>query len=115
MGILSEWETFAALAVDWLGMPKEAMPLYSAKKKWSQKAERVLSFVLETGNFGHNRDKSYYGKYPVVVYKAISLWRNTSDSLRHFMIFPQDAARVWFIRLKDGVVQVVRRGRRGLC
>ena len=111
MGILTEWETFAALAVDWLGMPKEAMPLYSSKEKWSRKAERVLSFILETGNFGHNRDKSYYEKYPVVVYKAISLWRNTSDSLRHFLIFPKDAARVWGIRLKDGVVQVVRKGR----
>lgn len=111
MGILSEWETFAALAVDWLGMPKEAMPLYSAKKKWSQKAERVLSFILETGSFGHNRDKSYYEKYPVVVYKAISLWNNTRDSFRHLMIFPKDAFRVWVLRLREGVVQVVRKGR----
>ena len=111
MGILTEWETFAALAVDWLGIPMEAMPLYSAKKKWSRKAERVLSFILETGNFGHNRDKSYYEKYPVVVYKAISLWRNTSDSFRHFMIFPKDAFRVWVLRLRDGVVQVVEKGR----
>ena len=111
MGILTEWEVFAALAVDWLGMPEEAMPLYSSKRKWSRKAERVLSFMMETGNFGHNRDRSYYEKYPVFVYKAISLWRNTSDSLRHFMIFPKDAARVWFIRLKEGVVQVVKKGR----
>lgn len=111
MGILTEWESFAALAVDRLGMPGEAMPLYSSKRKWSRKAERVLSFMMETGNFGHNRNRSYYEKYPVFVYKAISLWRNTSDSLRHFMIFPKDAARVWFIRLKEGVVQVVKKGR----
>ena len=111
MGILTEWETFAALAVDWLGMPKEAMPLYSAKREWSLKAERVLSFILETGNFGHNRDKSYYGKYPVVVYKAISLWKNTKDSLRHLLIFPKDAFRVWVLRLRDGVVQMVEKGR----
>lgn len=111
MGLLTEWETFAALAVDFLGMPRGAMPLYSRKKRWARKAERVLAFIMETGNFGHNRDKSYYEKYPVIVYKAISLWRNTSDSLRHFLIFPKDAARVWFIRLKDGVLQVVRRGR----
>ena len=111
MGILTEWEVFAALAVDWLGMPMEAMPLYSSKRKWSRKAERVLSFMMETGNFGHNRDRSYYEKYPVFVYKAISLWRNTSDSLRHFMIFPKDAVRVWFLRLKEGIVQVVKKGR----
>ena len=87
------------------------MPLYSGKRKLARKAARVLAFIMETGNFGQNRDKSYYEKYPVVVYKAISLWRNTSDSLRHFMISPKDAARVWLLRLRDGVVQVVRRGR----
>ena len=115
MGILTEWETFAALAFDWLGMPKEAMPLYLAKKKWSKKAERVLSFILETGNFGHNRDRSYYEKYPVVVYKAISLWNNTRDSLRHLFIFLKDAFRVWVLRLREGVAQVVEKGREGVC
>lgn len=111
MGLMSEWKAFAALSVDYLGMPVEALPLYNSDRKWSRKASRILAFVLETGNFGHNRDKSYYEKYPVVVYKVISFWNNTRDSLRHLFIFPKDAFRVWVLRLREGVVQVVRKGR----
>jgi len=109
MGLMTEWKAFAALSVDYLGMPVASMPLYSSSKKWSQKASRILAFILETGNFGHNRDKSYYDKYPLVIYKAISLWRNTLDSMRHFMVFPKDAAVVWFVRLKVGVRGVVKK------
>ena len=103
-GLMTEWKAFAALAVDYLGMPVESMPLYSPSKKWSRKGEKVLAFVLETGNFGHNRDNSYYGKYPFVIYKAISLWRNTCDSMRHFVIFPKDAFVVWLWRLRVGFI-----------
>ncbi len=111
MGLMSEWKAFAALSVDYLGMPVETLPLYASDRKWTRKAPRILSFVLETGNFGHNRDKSYYEKYPAVIYKAISLLNNTRDSLRHFAIFPKDATRVWFLRLREGVAQVFARGR----
>ena len=54
-GVMTEWKSFAALAVDYLGMPVEAIPLYSDDKKWSRKADKVMDFILETGNFGHNQ------------------------------------------------------------
>ena len=44
MGVMSEWKAFAALAVDYLGMPFEAMPFYSDDKKWKRKAVRVMEF-----------------------------------------------------------------------
>ncbi len=50
MGLMSEWKAFAALLVDYLGMPVEALPVYDPDRKWSRKASRILSFVLETGN-----------------------------------------------------------------
>ena len=52
MGVMTEWKAFAALAVDYLGMPIEAMPFYSDDKKWKRKDARVMEFVLETGNLG---------------------------------------------------------------
>lgn len=94
MGVFSEWLAFAALAVDYLGMPKEAMPLYSPEGRWSNKGDKVMRFVLETGNFGHNRDYSYYKQYPYVVYKAISLWRHLCDGMRYFFIFPNSSVKV---------------------
>ena len=50
LGLMSEWKAFAALSVDYLGMPVEALPLHASDRNWSRKASRILSFVLETGN-----------------------------------------------------------------
>mgnify|MGYP007016824113 CR=1 FL=1 len=35
MGLMSEWKAFGAYAVEFLGMPVEALPLYSADAKWN--------------------------------------------------------------------------------
>ncbi len=110
-GIMTEWKAFAALAVDYLEMPVEAMPLYSEDSKWSLKARKVMDFILETGNFGHNRDYSYYQKYPYVVFKAISLWRHIKDFGRYFVIFPLDAIKVTWHRMVLGF-SIALRGRR---
>lgn len=108
MGLITEWKTFAALSVDYLGMPVEAMPFYSEDKKWKRKAVRVLEFVLETGNFGHNRDYSYYKKYPYIVYKAISFWKHLKDGAFFFSIYPLDSIKVTWRRMAVGVSVVLQ-------
>lgn len=95
MGIETEWKAFAALAVDYLGMPADVMPFYSDKKKWSRKARRILSIILERGSFGHNRDMGYYRKYPFLIRKSISFLSHTVDSVKQFSIFPLDTIRAW--------------------
>lgn len=108
MGIASEWKAFATYMVDLLGIPVDAMPLYSSQKKWSRKAEKINRFIIEVGNFGHNRDCSYSRKYPLVTRKAISLWRRTADSTRHFFIFPMNSIRVWLHVLTTGITVVIQ-------
>lgn len=44
-GLMSEWKAFAALAVEYLGMPVEAMPLYDVRGK--KKAEQILKHILK--------------------------------------------------------------------
>jgi hypothetical protein len=90
-GIIREWKAFASLAVDTLGMPVEAMPLYDSRFK--VKGSRILKLVLETGNFGHNKDLSYRTRYKGVRYKLVSLWRRFCDFVRFTFIFPLDAPR----------------------
>lgn len=46
-GLMDEWRAFAALAVDNLGMPNDAIPLYSSAEKWHEKGEKILSYILE--------------------------------------------------------------------
>ena len=105
-GIMSEWKAFASVAVNWLGMPAEAMPFYSSSWMWWWKAKRILSFVMETGNFGHNKDLSYLKIDPFIVRKIKSLCRHTWDLARQFFIFPQDSIRIWWSMIRIGVNRI---------
>lgn len=108
MGALGEWRAFAALAVDYLGMPAEAMPLYCDAWRWRRKAARILKLVFRTGNMGHNQDWSYVKRSPYLVRKVISFGRHCGAALRHFVIFPWHSVVVWWRAVVDGVVGVVR-------
>ena len=108
MGLMTEWRAFAAMAVDWLGMPVEAMPLYCDSARWSRKGERILAFIMECGNFGHNRKgeaapvKSYVGR------KVRSLLRKVRDFGRHMRLFPLDSLRFFWGFFWDGVGAAAR-------
>lgn len=92
-GLMSEWKSFGAYAVDYLGMPVESMPFYSEDGKWKRKAKRINKYILSVGNMGHNRDKSYVEKYPYLIRKCISMIRRIGDLIHHAMIFPVDSLR----------------------
>ena len=108
MGLMTEWKAYASLAVDFLGMPADAMPFYEHSIIQKRKAGRILSFVMETGNFGHNRDRSFYFNKPFLVRKAISFWRNTCDSIKFISIFPMDTIRIWVKMFKGGLIAALR-------
>ena len=113
-GIMSEWRVFAALAVNWLGMPVEAMPLYNDNDNHNvnlrRKADRVMKFVLETGNFGHNRDYSYRQKHSYLVFKAISMGKHLQDFGRYFVIFPLDSIKVTWRKMVVGAAVTLKGG-----
>lgn len=97
MGIMTEWKAFGAFAVFYLGLPITAYRLLFGDekelKKHQKKAKRICDFILEVGNFGHNRDMSYYSQYPFVIRKAISFGQRVGDICRHARIFPLDSLR----------------------
>lgn len=95
MGLMPEWKGFAALAVGYLGMPADAMPLYSAAPKYRRKADRICRLILQTGNMGHNIDQSYRSKYPGLVTKAITFFRRLGEFARLTVIFPENAVGFW--------------------
>lgn len=53
-GLMSEWKAFAALAVEYLGIPAEAMPMYDVRGK--KKAERLLKHILKGEPYRKIRD-----------------------------------------------------------
>lgn len=106
-GLMIAWKAFAALAVNDLGMPPEAMPMYDDAAKWSRKAELINTFVMSVGNFGHNRDHSYFEKYPYLIRKSVSFGRRVGDLVRHAQIFPIGSLRFFPSMLVNGVRSVV--------
>lgn len=88
LGLRKIWAVFACMAVEYLGCPKEHMPLYEAK--YHQEARRVLRYVLDSGNFGYHdartksKSKSYYLR------RAKAFQGNMYKILRNFTMFPQE-------------------------
>ena len=124
-GLMSEWKAFSAFAVNWLGMPVEAMPLIKFRDeslefrdrlkdkeylKYKRKADKICAFVMEVGNFGHN--KMVHGeRFMVKGYfwrKFVSFWGRLSDMLRHFRIFPLESIRFFGGVLRSGLHAAVR-------
>ena len=119
-GLTSEWKAFGALAIEYLGMPVEAMPLLDVRCKtddgrWildnglKRKADRICAFILEVGNMGHNRDMSYFKKYPYLIRKMFSMGRRCGDLVRHARIFPLDSLR-FFPRIVYNGLRSAARG-----
>ena len=108
MRLMTAWKAFAAFVVDNLGMPVEAMPLYSPEAKWSRKARGIMRFVLMSGNFGHNRNQSYFVKYPYLIRKVYSFGRRCGDLLRHARIFPWDSLRFFPALVYNGLRSAAR-------
>lgn len=106
-GLMSEWRAFGAFAVEYLGMPTEAMPLYSDNAKWSRKASQICIDVLKVGNFGHKHRRDYSGM-SYLWRKFVSFWGRLSDILRHFSIFPNDSIVFFGGVLRSGLHAAVR-------
>jgi len=113
MGLMSEWKVFGAFAVEYIGMPVDAMPMFDPSftfqdSRFKRKVERIKDFILMSGNFGHNRDMSYYSKYPFVIRKCCSMWMRVTDLYNHARIFPLDSLRLFPRIMWNGMRSAVR-------
>lgn len=112
-GLMSEWKAFGALAIEYLGFPKDSMPLLDVRRKkedvrWRKKADRIMEFILKSGNMGHNRDMSHFCKYPYLIRKCVSMGRRISDLINHARIFPLDSLRFFPYIMFNGVRSAIR-------
>ena len=102
MKLMSEWRAFGMYAVQYLGMPENALPFYSDSEKWKHKAKRIHLFIMETGYMGVNREKSpntYLSR------KVKSSKQRFRDLANHLMIFPLDTIRFFPSILLNGIRQ----------
>ena len=105
-------EAFGALAIEYLGFPKDSMPLLNVdvdiNANLKRKADRIMKFILKSGNMGHNRDMSHFSKYPYFIRKCVSMGRRISDLINHARIFPIDSLRFFPRIMWNGVRSAMR-------
>lgn len=107
-GLLIEWKAFYNLASRYLGMPDLDSRFMIQDARFIKKADKICGFILEVGNFGHNRDMSFYHNGSYLVQKIKSFGRRMSDMWDHLMIFPLDTIRFIPCILFSGLRSAVR-------
>lgn len=109
MGLISEWKAFYALASKYLGMPDLDSRFMCHDSRFDKKADRIMEFVMMSGNMGHNRDMSHFSKRPYLLRKCISMGRRVGDLMNHARIFPLSSLR-FFPRIMFNGVRSAMRG-----
>ena len=79
MGLLSEWKTFYNLASRYLGMPDLGGRLMVRDSKYDKKADKLMTFVLEVGNFGHNREVEWANGFKR---RTSLIWHRITDTFK---------------------------------
>ena len=82
--------------------------------RFDKKADRIMKFILKSGNMGHNRgswlrEHDSWLSRQYVVRKAFSMFRRIGDLINHARIFPLDSLR-FFPRIMFNGVRSAMRG-----
>lgn len=107
-GLMSEWKAFYNLASRYLGMPDLGSGLMVHDSRYDKKADRIMAFILKSGNMGHNRDKSHFSKYPYLIRKCVSMGRRIGDLINHARIFQLDSLRFFPRIMLNGMRSAMR-------
>lgn len=109
MRFMTEWKAFAALAVEVMGMPADAMPFYERSERMSKKAWLILDCILEVGSFGKNREGKLRMSQPVFLKRKWMAFKfKLEDFFYHFKVFPFDSIRVLLMDLKYGLLSTIK-------
>lgn len=103
MGLMTEWKVFAAVAVHWLGMPVEAMPLYDSSPCYKHRARRAVSRILHVSNIEQNNEDGSNIKTSKWIASLGKFFHRFGEFLNLMTIFPLDAHRFFINYLIDKV------------
>ena len=113
MGLMSEWRAFYNLASRYLGMPDLGSGLMVHDSRFDKKADRIMEFILKSGNMGHKRgswlmEHDSWLTRQYVVKKAFSMFRRIGDLINHARIFPMDSLRFFPYIVFNGIRSAIR-------
>ncbi|MDE6311536.1 MAG: nucleotidyltransferase family protein [Muribaculaceae bacterium] len=107
-GLTKPWKLFACIAVNYLGLQADLMPLYDPS--YSKKAEKILKKIVEEGNFGR-----YSEDYDAVWARGSGFWHAFSTvrviagySAKLMPIMPFEAIALFFNYLVYGALNITK-------
>lgn len=107
-GLTKGWKLFACIAVNYLGVPAQKMPLYDPA--YHKKSEKILHEILVGGNFG------FYSEAFKRYTSTRSGIRNRLGKIRYisgymfslFPLIPVEATMLFFNRLFNGTLTFIK-------
>ena len=100
LSLLRPWKVYAALAVSYMGMPADQMPLYDPS--FARLNARVWRIIAKTGNFGKYERKRPPMSVPRLLRKIKSYAYILKQTARLLPIFPSESIRTLLRRTKTG-------------
>lgn len=108
-GLETAWKLFACIAVEYLGLPAERMPLYDPA--YSRKSEKVLQKVMDGGNFGFY--SATYTDIPLLGHGLKHGFSKTWNEIKNLFsllpLAPVEAMSFYLQRLVFGPINYVQR------
>lgn len=96
------WQSFAYIAVNYLGLPPEECPLYKGENR--RKAARMLDFIMDEGNFGKYDQHRMTPRPKGYAAGKLHSFRNiTCRFIRLFTLFPVKTCQHWLSFVAIGV------------
>ena len=103
---MTEWKAFALHAGQYLGMPEIAMPKFGLNvQEFKWEAARLMDFVMEVGNFRHNREVEWSNGFKR---RTSLIWHRITDTIKLFFVLLLDAPRFLMNYAVDGMKGIVR-------
>ncbi len=106
-GLTNGWKLFACIAVRYLGIPADRIPLYD--KAYHKKSEKILEKILVGGNFGYY-SKDYTG-IPVGrrnFWHGLGVFRKiTGQFISIFTLIPIEASFIYLNRTFYGIANYI--------
>lgn len=103
-GLSRAWRSFTPVAVKYLGLPEKECPLYSPE--YIDKARKILSLIIDEGNFGFLRHKTIRRPKGYLAGKTYSFFLVSGLLMRKFQIDPTTAATIYRRYIYNGIGKV---------
>ena len=112
-GLTRGWRLFAYIAVRYLGVEEDKMPLYDPR--YTKKYDKVMEYIVSSGNFGYHSEAGIRMITPGHGFRdKVGKFRSITEYfVTLFPIIPSEATSIYLNRLSAGMRSSMKKLMRG--